>query len=339
MTDPEERRDARNRWLAQTLEDIIDPDLPIIDPHHHLWPGTESYQDGTYRLDEIAADVASGHNILATVYVDAYANYAEDGPEEFRPVGETRYADSVAEEALRQGLKTRICAGIVSNIDLRLDNAADVLDAHLAASRRVRGVRQIASFDPELSHGRTKNAELYDDPDFRRGFALLAERGLSFDACFYHFQLPLVTRLARAFPDVVIIADHLASPLGIGSYAGRRDQAWREWRPLIAELASCPNVRLKAGGQGMWLAGFGWGERAVPPGSAEIAATMSDPVHYAIDLFGPERTMFESNFPVDRSSMSYAVYWNAAKRMARRYSGAERESLFKGTAQSTYRLD
>ncbi|MBV9840570.1 MAG: amidohydrolase family protein [Sphingomonadaceae bacterium] len=337
-TDATERRDARNRWLAQTAEDIIEPDLPIIDPHHHLWPGTAHYQDGLYQIDEIAADVGSGHNILATVYIDAYANYAEDGQAEFRAVGETSHAHAVAEEAQRRGLKTQICAGIVTNADVTLDNAADVLDAHLAASSRVKGVRQIASFDATLPMSIARNPNLYDDPAFRRGFPLLAQRGLSFDACLYHFQLPQLTSLARAFPDTIIVADHLASPLGIGSYAGRREEAWAEWRPLIAELAQCPNVVIKLGGQGMWLADFGWTDRDVPPGSAEIAEVLGDRTRYAIDLFGPDRAMFESNFPVDRSSMSYAVLWNAAKRMSAGYTPGERAQLFEGTARRVYRL-
>ncbi|MBV9840985.1 MAG: amidohydrolase family protein [Sphingomonadaceae bacterium] len=337
-TDAIARRDARNQWLAQTIEAIIEPDLPIIDPHHHLWPGLGHYQDGLYELDEIAADVASGHNIVATVYIDAYANYAEDGPPELRAVGETRRADATADEAARRGLKTAICAGIVANADLKLANAADVLDAHLAASARVKGVRQIASFDADLPISLNDDPDLYDDPAFRRGFPLLAARGLSFDACFYHFQLPSVTRLARDFPDTIIIADHLASPLGIGSYAGRREEAWREWRPLIAELAQCPNVMIKLGGQGMWLADFGWTDRAVAPGSAEIADTLGDRTRHAIDLFGPGRSMFESNFPVDRSSMSYAVLWNAAKRMSQGYNPDERAQLFEGTARRVYRL-
>jgi predicted TIM-barrel fold metal-dependent hydrolase len=333
------RREARNAaWLAQTVEEAIDPGLPIIDPHHHLWPGDHDYQDGPYRLDDIASDLASGHTILATVYVDAYANYREDGPVEFRPVGETLYAHEVAEEALRRGLGTRICAGIVSNIDLRLDNAADILDAHQAASARVKGVRQIASYDAALPFSLVNDPGLYDDPLFRRGFSLLAPKGLSFDACFYHFQIPSVVRLARDFPDTVIIADHLASPLGVGSYSGRRDEAWREWRSLIADLAACPNVVVKLGGQGMWLAGFGWNERPRPPGSEEVARVLSDPVRHAIELFGPHRAMFESNFPVDRSSMSYAVLWNAAKRITANFDAAERAQLFCDTARRVYCL-
>lgn len=253
-------------------------------------------------------------------------------------MAETRHADAAAEEAQRRGLKTRICAGIVSNIDLKLDNAADVLDAHLAASQRVKGVRQIASFDAALPISMNDDPDLYDHPAFRRGFPLLGQRGLSFDACFYHFQIPSVVRLARAFPETVVVADHLCSPLGIGSYAGRREEAWAEWRPLIAELAQCPNVVIKLGGQGMWLADFGWTERAVPPGSAEVAETLGDRTRHAIDLFGPDRAMFESNFPVDRSSMSYAVLWNAFKRMSAGYSPSERALLFEGTARRVYRL-
>ena len=179
---------------------------------------------------------------------------------------------------------------------------------------------------------------LYENPAFRRGFALLAPRGLSFDAYLYHHQLPSLISLARAFPDTVIIADHLASPPGIGAYAGRRADGWREWRALIADLAACPNVVIKLGGEGMAYAGHGWDQRAVPPGSAEVADAIGDAIRHAIDLFGPDRAMFESNFPVDRASMSYAVLWNAFKRISRDYTPTERALLFEGTARRVYRL-
>ena len=329
----------RDQWRALRQEPILDPARPIIDPHHHLWPGTEYYQEGPYRLAQIRADVESGHNIVATVYVDAHANYAVDGPPEFRPVTETSYAASEGEEADRQGMSTRICVGIVSNIDLTLSNAAAVLDAHIAAAKgRMRGVRQLACSDPTYIKRGDPDPMVYDQPAFRRGFPLLAERGLSFDSCLFHYHIPQLIRLARDFPDTTIIMDHLGSPLAIGPYEGLQDEAIREWRPLLAEIAQCPNVVVKLGGQGMYLAGYPFHEASEPPSSDELVAAWGPLIAEAIDHFGPERCMFESNFPVDGLSCSYPVLWNAFKKIAATYSAAEQESMFFGTANCIYRL-
>ena len=329
----------RDGWRALRREPIIDPARPIIDPHHHLWPGVEDYQEGPYRLAQLRADVESGHNIVATVYVDAHANYAEEGPAEFRPVAETGYAASEGEEADRQGLKTRICAGIVSNIDLGLSNAADVLDAHIAAGNgRMRGVRQLVCGDPTLGSTSDLNLVIYDKPDFRRGFPLLAERGLSFDSCLFHYQIPQLTRLARDFPDTTIVLDHLGTPLGIGAYDGRRNEAICEWQPIMAEIAQYPNVVIKLGGQGMYIGGYTFHEQDEPPSSDDLVTAWGPLVAAAIDRFGPERCMFESNFPVDGLSCSYPVMWNAFKKMAAGYSETEKHAMFFGTANRVYRL-
>lgn len=331
--------DNRDHWRAAWIEEILDPSRPIIDPHHHLWPGTEHYQEGPYRLDEIRRDVESGHNVVATVYVDAHANYAEDGPEEFRPVAETAYAASEGDEADRQGCRTGVCRGIISNIDLAHGNAEAVLDAHLAAARgRMKGVRQLACTDPTFIRRGDPDPLIYDQQPFRRGFPLLAARGLSFDSCLFHYQIPQLVRLAQDFPETAIVMDHLGSPLAIGPYAGMQAEAIEEWRPLLAEIAACPNVVVKLGGQGMYLAGYTFHESPLPPSSDELVAAWGPLIEEAIQRFGPERCMFESNFPVDGLSCSYPVLWNAFKKMARSYSNEDRHSLFFGTANRIYRL-
>lgn len=332
-----ENRDA---WRAARVEDILEPGRQIIDPHHHLWPGTEHYQEGPYRLDEIRGDVESGHNIVATVYIDAHANYAEQGPAEFRPVAETAYAASEGEEADRRGLATRVCHGIVSNIDLALDNAAAVLDAHLAAGRgRMRGVRQLACTDPTFIRRGDPDPMVYDQPAFRRGFPLLAERDLSFDSCLFHYQIPQLVRLARDFPETSIVMDHLGSPLAIGPYAGMRAEAIAEWKPLLAEIATCPNVVVKLGGQGMYLAGYDFHESELPPSSDDLVAAWGPLIEETVQRFGPDRCMFESNFPVDGLSCNYPVLWNAFKKMADGYSEGEKHAMFFGNANRVYRLD
>lgn len=331
--------DNRDLWRATRVEEIIDPARPIIDPHHHLWPGTEHYQEGPYRLAQIRADVESGHRIVATVYVDAHANYGESGPAEFRPVAETAYAAAEGEEADRLGLAARICAGIVSNIDLSLPNAEHVLDAHIVAAKgRMRGVRQLACSDPTFIKRGDPDPLVYDQPSFRRGFPLLAARRLTFDSCLFHYQIPQLIRLARDFPETTIVLDHLGSPLAIGPYAGMQADALREWRPLLREISHCPNVVVKLGGQGMYLAGYSFHEAAEPPSSDDLVAAWGPLIEEAIQLFGPERSMFESNFPVDGLSCSYPVLWNAFKKMAAGYSPTEQHAMFYGTANRTYRM-
>ena len=327
-------------WRALVQEEIVEPDLPIIDPHHHLWPGVEYYQEGPYLLENLRADVESGHNIVATVYLECGANYFDTGPEQFRPVGETSYVNAAADEAERIGLYTKVCAGIVCDGSLVRPDVADVLDAHKAAApERMRGVRHIACPQP-LTEETVKNSPpVYDDPAFRRGFAELAPRGLTFDSCLYHFKIPELTRLARDFPDTTIVLDHIGGPLGLGPYAGKIAQAIEEWRPHLIEIAKCPNVVAKIGGQGMFIAGRDFHTRDRPPTSDEYLDQLGDLLKFVIDAFGPDRAMFESNFPVDGLSSSYAVLWNAFKKLSAGYSAAERTALFSGTAARVYRLE
>jgi L-fuconolactonase len=320
-------------------EEILEPERPICDPHHHLWdhPGRR------YLLDELLADTASGHQVVATVFVECMSMYRAGGPAEARPVGETEFVNGIAAMSASGGFgPTRVASGIVSFADLTLgDRVGAVLDAHLAASPRFRGIRHAAGWDgsDQIRNSHTNPPPgLYTDARFRRGFAELAPRGLTFDAWLYHPQLPELTELAKAFPDTPIILDHFGGPLGIGPYAGRRAEVFARWKPAIRALADCPNVVVKLGGLVMPLNGFGFHKREQPIGSVELAEATRDWYLHTIECFGVERCMFESNFPVDKVSVSYRVLWNSFKRIAAGFSAAERAALFHDTAVRVYRL-
>ena len=332
--------DERAAWLAQVVEEAIEPELPICDPHHHLW----DLPDYRYLLHELLDDLNSGHNVVATVFVECSSMYRAGGPAALRPVGESEFVNGVAAMSASGGYgATRACQGIVGFAELSLGAAVDeVLEAHLAAApARFRGIRRSAGWDEDE---RINNSHpdppqgLYADATFREGFARLEHYGLSFEAWCYHRQIPELTALARAHPGVQIVLDHFGGPLGIGPYKDKREEIFAQWKPNVAELAQCPNVFAKLGGINMSVNGFGWHKRDKPPTSQELAVATADWYHHAIDCFGPERCMFESNFPVDRRSTSYAVLWNAFKRIAERYSEAEKAALFHDTAVNFYRL-
>lgn len=338
---------AEDTWLDLTREETIDPDLPICDPHHHLWdhPKLEAYKDHRYLLDELLADTGSGHNVVSTVFVECASMYRADGPTEMKPVGETEFVNGIAAMSASGTYgATRVNAGIVGFADLCLgDGVTPVLEAHITAGGgHFRGIRHAAGWDPDpdVANSHTDPIQsLYLDPTFRKGFARLAPLGLSFDAWLYHPQISEVTDLARAFPDTPIVLDHFGGPLGFGPYAGKRDEIFKKWQTDIADLATCPNVMAKLGGINMKINGFGWHKWDKPPGSKELAATTAPYYRHCIEQFGAERCMFESNFPVDKTTCSYNVLWNTFKRIAADCSPWEKADLFHGTATRFYRLD
>ena len=326
---------VREDWLAQVREPVLDPALPIIDPHHHLWHRpAERYLEA-----ELLTDLGDGHDVRATVFVQCRSYYREDGPVPMRPVGETAFVQRVAEATDSAG--PRIAAGIVCMADLMLGDAVrPVLEAHLAAApARLRGVRNMTTSHPSIvsSFGRIPPQRLLD-PDFRRGFAHLAPLGLSYDAWAYHTQLEEVADLARAFPATSIVINHLGGPLGIGPFAGRRTEVFEAWRPSIRALAALPNLSMKLGGFGMHLLGFDFHRGEAPPSSEVLAQALRPYVETCIEAFGAERCMFESNFPVDKGMFGYRTLWNAFKRLAAGAGDAERDALFSGTAARIYRL-
>jgi L-fuconolactonase len=331
-------------WLSLVDEEVIDPDLRICDPHHHLWDFGDGRPGGRYLLDDLLADVGSGHNVVSTVFVECTAMYRATGPDPLRPVGETEFANGVAAMCASGGYgDIRACAGIVSLADLNLGSAVgEVLDAHAVASPRFRGIRHAAAWDAsdQVPRSHTRPFEhMMADATFRAGFAELTRRDLSFEAWLYHPQIPELTDLARAFPDTSIILDHFGGPLGVGPYAGRRDEIFASWKQDVAELASCANVSAKLGGILMPRNGFGFDEAERPPTSQQLVDATREYHLHMIDRFGPERCMFESNFPVDRVSASYRVLWNSFKRMVADYSASEKAALFHDTAARVYRLN
>lgn len=330
----------RPEWLARHVEPIIAPEQPIIDAHHHLWDEPRP----RYLHQDLLADIGSGHDIRATVYVDCRSMYRADGPEAFRSIGEVEFANGVAAIGAsgRYG-RTRLCAAIVGHAELRLGkDARPVLEALLAAGNgRLRGIRQVSASDPDplvLAPTAAKPPRMLADPLFREGYACLAPLGLSFDAFVYHHQLPELAELARAFPETQIILNHTGGPIGIASYAGRRDAVFSEWRESMRALARCTNVAVKIGGMGMVMFGFGFEAGEAPPSSQQLAAAWRPYVETCIEAFGCTRSMFESNFPPDKGSCSYPVLWNAFKRLAEPLPAADKMALFHDNAARCYRI-
>jgi predicted TIM-barrel fold metal-dependent hydrolase len=330
------------QWLALLREDILEPDLEIVDPHHHLW----DFARHRYLLPELLADTGSGHAIAQTVFIECTACYRADGPAALKPVGETEFVNGIAAMAASGAYgKTRVAAGIVGMADLTLGaRVEEVLAAHVAAGGgRFRGIRHAAGWQdqtPEVHNSHTDPPpHLYrDHATFREGFAVLGRMGLAFDAWLYHPQIDDLIDLARAFPDQRIVLDHVGGPLGLGWYADKRAEIFADWRRRMAELAQAPNVYVKLGGLGMRINGFAFHKRPRPPTSQELADAWRPYVETCIAAFGPARCMFESNFPVDKISGAYATYWNAFKRLAAGASADEKALLFRDTARRFYKL-
>lgn len=325
----------REAWLAQHEEPILDPGLPIIDPHHHIWEQV----DQRYLLPELLADTATGHDIRATVFIQCGAQYDMAEPTARRPLGETRFMTRVAEAA--EAGPTRACAGIVGLVDLTLgDRVAPLLEEHVAlAGGRFRGVRNRTAWDASplvRSNLESPPPGPLPLPEFRVGARRLAAMGLTLDVWAYHPQLPQVLEVARAVPELTLILDHCGGPVGVGPY--RRDAIFADWRASVRALAACPNVVMKLGGLAMEVGGDRFHEAPLPPTSEALAAAWRPIIETCIEAFGADRCMFESNFPVDKGMCSYPVLWNAFKRLAAGASASERAALFSGTAARVYRL-
>jgi predicted TIM-barrel fold metal-dependent hydrolase len=331
-------------WLSQTIEETLDPDLPICDAHHHLWDFRTDRVAQRYLLDEILSDLKSGHNIVSTVFIECTSMYRPSGPEELKPVGETEFVNGIAAMSA-SGLygKPRVAAAIVGSADLTLGEAVGpVLDAHIAAGGgRFRGIRHRACWDPNddvPNSLQTTIEKLYLDDDFRKGFAELASRNLSFEGWCYHPQIPELTDLARSFPETTIILNHFGGPLGIGPYKDQHEDYFPAWKKEVAELAKCSNVVAKLGGIAMEINGFDWHEKDRPPSSQELMEATRGFYEHTIEQFGCDRCMFESNFPVDKVSCSYNILWNSFKRLTADYTAAEKAALFHDTASRVYSI-
>ncbi|MAP95319.1 MAG: amidohydrolase [Ponticaulis sp.] len=328
---------AREDWLASHKEEIVEPDREIVDPHHHLWDWRSM---SAYLLDQLWTDTGSGHNVVQTVFIECHWSYHQEGPDHLRSVGETARVAGIAKAAAEQPEKSQI-AGIIAHTDLRSPLLDDALDAHSSAGQgRFRGIRHALAYDDDqaLSIKPRQPKDLYASPEFQAGVRRLGERGLTYDTWNYHHQIGQLIEVARAAPETTIVLDHFSTPLGIGRFKRKRAEIFEQWKKDMAELAKCANVHAKLGGLSMPDNGWGYMDQDKPATSDQIVADQADWYHYTIDQFGPERCMFESNFPVDRASVSYHVFWNAAKKIASGYSEDEKSAMFAGTARSVYSL-
>ena len=331
-----------NDWLAQTKEATLEPEIPICDPHHHFWeyrPEPAAYQ--TYLLQELAEDINSGHNVRSTVFVEARSSYRTDGPEEMRSVGEVEFVDAIAAaSSTGQYGPGQAAAGIIGRADLKLgEGVRPVLEALQAASpNRFRGIRHSVGWDP---HPEVEDREIercLANQGYRSGAQVLSEMGLCLETSMYFPQMAELAEFAKALPDLTIVLNHLGGLMRVGPYGDRDDEVMASWRSGIDALGACPNVIMKLGGVGMPRIGFDWHERAKPVGSEEMAQSIAPYMNYSIEKFGPNRCMFESNFPVDKVSFSYNVMYNAFKLVSKGYSASERADMFHDTAVRVYRI-
>jgi predicted TIM-barrel fold metal-dependent hydrolase len=324
-------------WLDQVVEEIVEPDLPIIDPHHHLW----SFNGVDYLTQQFHMDTNSGHRVKKTVYVECGMSYRDDGANHLKPLGETEFVVQQAKQI--EGLGGAVIDGIVARADLRLtESLEDTLSQHSEISEsRLKGIRHHAAraeYPEALSISGSAPEGLYEDTKFREGLNMLGRKGLSYDAWHYHYQNQAFTALARSVPETILILDHFGTPLGVGPYAEQRNEIFIQWKKDIREMAKCENVVAKLGGLAMSDNGFGWENNPKPPTSDEFAAAQREYYLHTIECFGPNRCMMESNFPVDRNSLSYAVLINGQKKIVSDFSEAEKSQLFYGTAARIYRL-
>jgi L-fuconolactonase len=336
---------VRPDWLARGHEDVLEPALPIIDPHHHLW----DRPDARYLFADLISDMDCGHNVTASVFVQCRSMYRASGPEAMRAIGEVEYVNGAAAQAASglyantQGHQMAACLGIVAGADLILGAGVDAVFERMRgiAGDRFVGIRNSVAWheSPDVrSSSVLPPPGLMMNPAFREGVGRLARHNLSLDIWAYQTQLAEVLDLARSFPDVTMIVDHLGGPLAAGPYAGRRDELFGDWKAAITKLAALPNTRMKLGGLGMKVGGFTFHEQTVPPTSRQLADAWTPYIATAIDLFGPSRCMFETNFPVCKGQFSARTFWNACKRLSAGASVSEKTALFSGTAAAVYRL-
>jgi len=328
----------RAEWLASRTEEALDPNLLIVDAHHHLFdiPGNR------YLFDDFLSDLRSGHKVEATVHVQCRSMYRVDGPEEMKALGETEFVNGVAAQSA-SGLygQAKVCAGIVGAIDVLKGSAVErVLDAHIrAAPDRFRGIRPMTAW-----HESSEIRALDIPPDVlmqapaREAINAIYKRGLSLDIWVFFTQLDQVQKLCEVFPELPVVVNHCGGPLGIGPYEQIQEAAFGQWSKAIKGVAKFSNVHMKVGGLGMHYTGSDFHRRVSPPSSDDLAERWSPFVETCIDAFGPGRCMFESNFPVDKGTCSYQVLWNAFKKISRRYDDGERRRLFSETAMQFYRL-
>ena len=330
---------STDEWRALVQEEIVEPDRRIVDPHHHLWKTAANW--GTYELEDLWKDTESGHNIEKTVFIDCHSSYRTDGPDHLKPIGETEYvAEVAAESAAKEGTAT--ISAIVSHANMTLgEEVAEVLEAHEEAGNGLfRGIRHAGPSDDTgtLTNAGSPRPCPYTKKDFQTGVRKLGSMGYTYDTWHFYRQNQEYLQLAKSAPDTVMILDHFGTPLGVGAYAGRQEEIFEQWSKDIAAIAECPNVNAKLGGMAMPDNGFGWDKNERPPTSDEFVEAQRPYYLHTIECFGPERCMFESNFPVDKLSISYHVLWNGLKKIVADFSEDEKDQMFYGTAARVYKL-
>ncbi len=332
-----------DEWLAQVNEEILEPERLIIDPHHHLWMKRFGRN---YLLPELWSDTSSGHNVEKTLFMECRAFYLREGPDHLKPTGETQFIADLAKQSESESGKATLAA-IIGHADLTLagksiEQLHELLDQHTSICEgKFKGIRHAGARDkrPEdLFIPGNAPPYLYGKESFRKGLRVLTERGLTYDTWHYHHQNLDFIDLARDVPECTMVLDHFGTPLGVGVYRQCRDEIFIEWKQEMRELAKCENVFVKLGGLAMPDNGFGWDIAERPPTSDEFIQKQKKYYLHMIDCFGPERCMFESNFPVDRLSINYHVLWNGFKKMVADFNETEKHALFYGTAEKVYSL-
>lgn len=338
MTDA---KTEKQQWLDQVVEEIVDPEQAIIDPHHHLWRD----KGVDYVVEDLRSDTGSGHNVQKTVFIECGADYRKDGPDHLKPLGETEFVVQQAKLSEKYAKESggAVIAGIVGTADLRLGDAVEeVLTQHIEIGEgRFKGVRHALAHarHPEvlmIAGGSPEGLSI--EQGFRAGIKVLGKMGLSYDSWHYHYQNKEFADLAKYAPDTTMVLDHFGTPLGVGPYKNQSKEIFEQWKKDIRLIADCKNVVAKLGGLAMPDNGFGWHESSKPPSSDEFCEAQREWYLHTIECFGPERCMMESNFPVDRMSLSYPVLYNGLKKIVAGFSADEKQQMFYGTAARVYKL-
>ena len=333
-------------WLSKTKEVALEPSLPICDSHHHLWEFKNEFIQPKYLIDDYIADINSGHNIKKTIFIECGSMLRKDGPNHLKYIGETEFANGIAamSSSGKYG-KTRVASGIVSSAPLLENNKKllEVLNGHImCAGKRFKGIRyQAAMHKNKLVYNSRVNPPdgIYNCQIFRDNFKELYKLKLSFEAWCYHTQLNDLYDLAKSFPKTIIILNHFGGPIGIGPFKNKNKEVFDDWRISIKKLAQLKNIYIKLGGLAMDINGFEWHKKKNAPSSIEYVKKTYKYYETAIETFGINRCMFESNFPVDKKSISYVNLWNSFKIMTRGYSINEKNKLFYKNACKIYKLN
>lgn len=317
---------------------LLDRVAPMVFPKDvQAFYGTPEFILRPYLTQDYVADLADVAEVVGLVHVEAGWVVKEPTG----PVDETRWVDGLAPVG-NVGM-----LGIVANADLTLgERVEDVLVAHLEASTRVRGIRDLLAWHPSREiMNTTDDPERSRQADFRRGFEMFSKYGLNFETSIFSTQLTEMVELARTFPEQPILVCHMATPVAVGGPIGEvgrtadeRARIRGEWAEGIARLAECANVWMKLSGLLMPICGFGFERRSARPSVDELVATVGPFIDHVIDAFGPERCMFGSNFPVDKPSAPLPTLLQAYRLIVEGLPDEAQNRLFVGTAQEFYRL-